>query len=229
MIKTKILIVEDETIVALDIKSAIKKLGYEVTDTVTNHDDTLKSIGEDKPDIILMDIHLENSLDGIQTAHDIQKNANIPIIYLSAFSDDETISRAIETNPVGYLIKPFKREELKSTIQLGLHRINQPNQSNVDKNCTHLGFDYYYDLKNQNLFYKNIPIKLSVKEKVLLKVLLDAEGGVVPFAEIEYQIWPDTPVSNSTLRTLVYRLRAKLEHKLIETIPSFGCKLRQVI
>lgn len=225
MIKKKILVVEDETIVALDIKSALRKLGFEVTATVTNHDDAIKSVKANEPDLILMDINLENSKDGIQTAHDIQKIKNIPILYLTAFSDDETISRAIKTNPVGYLIKPFKREELKSTVQLGLHKIDMTNQTNIDKNCQHLGFDYYYDLQNQNLFYKTAPIKLSIKENLLLKILVEANGSIVPFSELEYHIWPDDPISNSTLRTLIYRLRTKLEYKLIETIPSFGCKL----
>ena len=127
MTKTKILVVEDETIVALDIKSALKKIGFEVTNTVTNHDDAIKSVQANKPDIILMDIHLENSKDGIETAQDIQKIENIPILYLSAFSDDETIDRAVQTNPLGYLTKPFKREELKTTIHLGLYKINKQN------------------------------------------------------------------------------------------------------
>jgi len=225
MLKTKILIVEDETIVALEIKSVLKKLGYEVTNTVTNHHDALKSVQTNKPDMILMDIHLENSKDGIQTAQDIQKTVAIPILYLTAFSDDETIDRAIQTNPVGYLLKPFKREELKSTIRLGLHKINPENQSNIDENFKNLGLGYYYNLKEGNLYYKNMPIRLSPKENQLLKVLIDARGNIVPFDDLEHLIWPDKQIHESSLRTLIYRVRSKLEYKLIETIPSFGCKL----
>ncbi len=225
MIKTKILVVEDETIVALDIKSALKKIGFEVTNTVTNHDDAIKSVKDNKPDIILMDIHLENSKDGIQTAQEIQKIQNIPIVYLSAFTDDKTIRRAVKTNPLSYLTKPFKREELKTTIQLGLYKINQQNQYNIEKNCFNLGFDYYYDLNKEQLFYRNMPIKLSGNENKLLRILIDARGAIVDFNDIEFQIWSETPTSDSTLRTLVYRLRTKLEYKLVETVPTFGCRL----
>ena len=92
MIKTKILIVEDETIVALDIKRAVIKMGFDVTNTVTNHDDAINSVISNKPDFIIMDINLENSKDGIVTVESIKKIENIPVIYLSAFSDDETIN-----------------------------------------------------------------------------------------------------------------------------------------
>ena len=228
MNKTKVLIVEDETIVALDIKSAIKKLGFEVTNTVTNYDDAISSVKKDEPDVILMDINLKNSKDGIQTAHDIKKIKNIPVIYLTAFSDDETINRAVKTSPLAYLTKPFKREELKSTILLGLYKINQPNQVNTDKNCQHIGLDYYFDLTNKNLFYKNKPIFLSLKERELLTILIEAKGSLVPFGEIEYFLWPHEPMSNSNLRTLIYRLRTKFEYRLVETIPSFGCKLTTI-
>ncbi len=168
LIKTKILIVEDEIIVALDIKSALNELSCEVTDMVTNYEDTLKSIKKVKPDIVLMDIYLENSKDGIETALEIQKQDNIPVIYLSAFSDDETINRAIETNPIGYLTKPFKKSELKSTIKLGVHKINQAHQYTIDKECLALGYDYYYHMEYEQLFYSNIPVKLSIKENALL-------------------------------------------------------------
>ncbi|MCK5111151.1 MAG: response regulator [Arcobacteraceae bacterium] len=225
MNKIKILIVEDETIVALDIKSAIKRLGFEVTNIVANYDDAINSVKKNEPDVILMDINLRNSKDGIETAYDIQKIKNIPIIYLTAYSDDDMINRAIATNPVAYLLKPFKIKELKSTIHLGLYKVNQQNQIIIDNDCTPLGFDYYYDLKNENLYYQNRPIKLSIRESMLLTVLVEARGAIVPFSVLEYAIWSAEPVSNSALRTLIYRLRARLNYKLIETTISFGCKL----
>lgn len=225
MHNTKILIVEDETIVALDIKRALTQLQYEVTNTVTNYDDAIKSVEENTPDIILMDITLENSKDGIEIAHTIKEMKDIPIIYLTAFSDDNTINRAIETNPLGYLIKPFKREELKTTLILGLHKINQKKIAFLNTHCSYLGYNYYYDADNESLYFNDIPLKLSLKENLLVKILIEAKGQLVSFQEIEYYIWPDGAISNSTLRTLIYRTRAKLDYKLIETIPSFGCKL----
>lgn len=220
-----ILIVEDEPIVALDIKSTLSKLGYIITDCVANYDDALSSIKSNEPDLIFMDIHLENSKNGIEIAKEVKKSKNIPIIYLTAFSDDETIQKAIETNPINYLIKPFKREELKSSIMLSMYKMQNINKVAIEKEYTHVGFDYYYDLENDNLFYKKQPIKISVNEKKFLRLLISADGQMVPFSTIEEYIWQGDYKSSSAFRTLVYRLRSKLEFKLIESIPSFGYKL----
>lgn len=225
MPRSKILLVEDETIVALDIQNAIIALGFDVIGITTNFDDTLQQIKTDPPDIILMDINLKNSKDGIETAIEIQKYKHIPIIYLTAFADDTTINRAIKTNPVGYLTKPFKREELKATLCLSIYKIHRSNLQYIHQHCIHLGSNYYYDPATHNLYYDAIPLKLSLKERTLLRLLVEAKGAIVPFYTIEHELWPDTPISDSTLRTLIYRLRAKVDYQLIETVPSFGCKL----
>jgi len=222
--KTKVLIVEDETIVALDIKRAINKLGFTVTSTATNYDEAIESVKENIPDIILMDINLHNSLDGIEVVKEIKKSQDIAVIYLTAFCDDDTISRAVETNPVGYLLKPFKIEELKSTIALGVYKSKLDNKT-IDKTLKQLDDNYFYDEISSELYYKNKQINLTAKELKLLKILYKNKNSVVPFETIEHYIWEDNIVSNSTLRTLIYRLRAKLDYKLIETISGIGCRL----
>ncbi|RXK13481.1 DNA-binding response regulator [Halarcobacter mediterraneus] len=227
--KTKILIVEDEILVALDIKNSLIKFGFDVIGITVNYDETLSFIRKFTPDIILMDIHLENSKDGICIVEDMQKIKNIPVIYLTAYYDEKTVNRAIQTNPISYLLKPFNREELKSTIMLAMFKINRFNKFTVDKNCTPLGFDYFYDVCNEILFYKNMPIKLSLNERKLLTILVEAKGSVVSFREIEYLIWTDEPVSDGAIRTLVHRLRIKLEYKIIETIPTVGYKLSPLL
>lgn len=223
----RILIVEDEKIIALDLEDSLMELGFEVTNTVKNFDEAILSVKENEPDIILMDINLQNSKDGIEVVTEIQKTKNIPIIYLTAFCDDNTINRAIQTNPVGYLTKPFKIDELKSTISLGLFKARQEKEeiSNRIKGYKSLGSDYYYDVHKQDLYYKSELIKLTPKERQFLQLLIDAKGKIVPFDIIEYELWDDTKISSSTLRTLIYRLRTKLEYKLIETILQEGCRL----
>lgn len=225
--KIKVLIVEDETIVALDTKSALLKLGFLVTDIVTNYDDAIKSVQENTPSIILMDIYLQNSKDGIETAQDITKVKDIPIIFLSAFSDDETISRAIKTKPVGYLVKPFNRNELKSTIMLGFYKFNEDLIEEEKKNnLIKLSSNYYYSKEpHLKIYFKSKEISLTHKERMLMDILIHAKGEVVPFSTIEHYIWYDKAVSDSTLRTLLYRLRTKLDYKVIETLPTFGCRL----
>lgn len=225
MSKAKILIVEDEMIVALEMKRCLEKLNFEITNMAKNYNTAINSVRINKPDIILMDINLKNSKDGIETTKKIHSIDKIPVIYITAFCDENTINRAIETNPVSYLIKPFKREELKSNILLGLYKKSQNNKSYSNTNKINLGLDYYFSYDKDQLFYKEILIKLSTKENLLLKILIEARGKIVPFEELESFIWPAHSVSKSTLRTLIYRLRSKLEYKLIETISVVGCKI----
>ncbi len=108
---------------------------------------------------------------------------------------------------------------------LGLYKRKIIKEANIDKTLDSLGFDYYYDTKIDRLYYKNLHIKLGTKEKILFKILIKAEGTIVTFSELEYQIWPNNTVSASTLRTLIYRLRSKLAFELIETIPNIGCRI----
>ena len=225
MNKPKILIVEDESIVALDMKKTLENFDFEVTDMAGNYNSALNSVRINKPDLIIMDINLENSKDGIETVKKIHKISKIPVIYITAYADDNTIIRAIETNPVSYLIKPFNRDELKSNILLGLYKNNILNNNYVNQNNYEIGLDYYYDYDTKRLFYKDLPLKLSIKESALLRILIDAKGELVTFKELENQLWPSMDVAPSTLRTLIYRLRSKLEHKLIETEAMIGCKL----
>jgi len=225
MKKTKILIVEDESIVALDIKRTLEKLDYEITNMANDYFTAINSVKSNKPDLILMDVNLGRSKDGIETAKEIKNFEDIPIIYLTAFSDESTINRAIETNPISYLIKPFKREELKSNIMLGLYKNKEIIEEIFDENLIHIGEDYYFNKIENRLYFKSLAINLGSKEILLLKILLESKGQVVTFESIESLIWGTNSISNSTLRTLIYRLRSKLEYKFIETIPFLGCKI----
>lgn len=222
----KILIVEDEAIVSLDIKNALEKLGYEITNRVTNYTDAIQSVKNNIPELIFMDINLKNSKDGIETAEDILTVQYIPIIYLTAYSDEETISRAILTDPVGYVIKPFKREDLQIAVKLGMSKVkSRENPTPLKEKYLHLGNQYYFDMENDILYYQTINLNLGTKELQLLKILINAKGNVVTFKQLEYDIWGENPISSSTLRTLLYRLRTRFDHKLIENVYSLGCKL----
>lgn len=221
MYKFKILILEDNSIVAFEIKRTVEKLGYSVTDTTSNYEEAINSMKVNPADIAIMDIDLgENSKDGIETAYEVQKIKHIPIIFLTAFSDNTTISKAIRLDPIFYLTKPFKREDLKTNLLIAQTKIKQ------ERYLIKINEQFSYDLKNSYLFFNEEPIRLSKQEKKLFSLLVEAKGNLVSFETIEYEIWPDGPVSSSSLRTLLYRLRIKLQVDLIETIQSFGCKLK---
>lgn len=120
--KTRILIVEDEVIVAEDLRQGLTHLGYEVTKAVGTGDAALESIARVPPDLVLMDVQLSGDKDGIRTAAEIRSILDLPVVYLTAHSDVRTLSRAAETGPFGFLLKPFEERELFSTIEIALYK-----------------------------------------------------------------------------------------------------------
>jgi CheY-like chemotaxis protein len=119
---TSILIVEDEHIVALDIKNRLKKLGYVVAGRAATGQAAIDKAAETCPDLILMDIRLKGEMDGIAAAEQIRDRLGIPVIYLTAYSDEATLQRAKITEPYGYIIKPFEDRDLHTTIAMALYR-----------------------------------------------------------------------------------------------------------
>ena len=122
MAKTRILIVEDESLVAKDIQAMILNLGYAVAGVVSSGEKALQKIEDNCPGLILMDIVLKGSLDGIATAEKIRARCDVPIVYLTAYADEATVNRAKLTEPFGYLLKPFEERELQTTIEMALHK-----------------------------------------------------------------------------------------------------------
>lgn len=119
---TKVMIVEDEAVVALHLRQELTKLGYTVAGIATTGEQALKLLEEVFPDVILMDIHIQGEIDGIETTKRIPRYLHIPVIYLTAYSEDSTLKRASDTYPYGYLIKPFLDRELHATIRMALER-----------------------------------------------------------------------------------------------------------
>lgn len=122
MEKTKIMVVEDEFIVATYINKALLSFGYSVTSIATTAEEAIERFAQDKPDLVLMDIVLEGEMDGIEAAQYIKEKFNIPIIYLTAFTDEEKLERAKITEPYAYLTKPVDERELHACISMALYK-----------------------------------------------------------------------------------------------------------
>src|ERR1035437_1914883 len=122
MSKTNILIVEDESIVAKDIQHSLKKLGYTVVGICSTGEDAIKAADELKRDLVLMDIMLKGDMSGIEGAEQIREKYNIPIIYLTAYADESTLSKAKVSEPYGYIIKPFKEIDLHTSIEMAIYK-----------------------------------------------------------------------------------------------------------
>lgn len=118
----QILVVEDERIVAEDIRDILGRFGYEVAGVASSGSEAMQKTAHTHPDLVLMDIMLRGSFDGVHAAEQMRTIFNIPVVYLTAHADKNTLERAVRTGPFGYLVKPFDEKELHSTIQVALHK-----------------------------------------------------------------------------------------------------------
>jgi PAS domain S-box-containing protein len=120
--RARILVVEDETIVAMDIERGLQALGFEVVATTGTGEGAIELAEKHRPDLILMDIRLQGAIDGIEAAHAIRDRLNLPIVFLTAHADTATVERAKKAEPFGYLLKPFEDQELHTAIEIALHK-----------------------------------------------------------------------------------------------------------
>lgn len=212
----RVLIVENEVITAQALESQIEKMGYSSIDIAITYTRAMKFIKSEAPDLILLDIDLKGKYSGIDIATEKEVFNKIPVIYLTALTDRETITKILATNPKSYISKPIRYEDLEIAISLALgHKTGL-----VD-----IGYGFSYDLGNRDLFVDKTMIRLSQKEKSLLEALLERQGEIIQCKELELKIWGSAIKSESSLRTLVRSLRKKLNPKMILNSVSFGYKL----
>ena len=122
MEKLNIFIVEDESIVAKDIQNSLNRLGYNVVGIANNGKDAIEKITQLQPDVILMDIMIKGDLTGIDVSDQIKDKVSAPVIFLTAYADEGTLSKAKITEPYGYILKPFKEIDLHSTIEMAVYK-----------------------------------------------------------------------------------------------------------
>jgi len=152
--KAKILVVEDEMIIASDIQSSLERIGYAVSAVVSSGKAALREAEECRPDLVLMDIVLKGKMSGIDAAEQIHSRLDIPVVYLTSYADEKTLERAKRSDPYGYLLKPFEDRELRSTIKMAMHK------HEVEK-----------ELKESKERYKDLV------EKAGVAILMDDEAG----------------------------------------------------
>jgi len=250
MNKIKILIVEDEPIIALNLKQVLTELGYEPCGISNNRCNTLKLLEKEniKPDLILMDIYLQGPTTGIELAKELKKTLpNVPVIFLTANSELATIKEASEALAYGYLIKPYKTNHLQASIEIAMKKALDDNKNildldsikNVNKTLEHklsldsesrsrtvkLKYGYLYDKEKEVLYFGNEPVKLTSKEIKIIKVLCHTPGQNVSQDQLEYAIWQDEPAGYAAFRSLLFRLRNKIHKDLISNQNNTGYKI----
>lgn len=140
---SRLLVVEDEVLVARDIQARLQRMGYEVVGTVARGEDAVSTALAESPDLILMDINLKGEMDGIEAATQINEVSSVPVIYCTAYSNDEVLERAKITSPFGYVLKPFDNRELEINIEIALfkHQVEQDlakTKQNLDATLTNV-------------------------------------------------------------------------------------------
>ncbi len=128
MSRTRVMVVEDDLIVSLEIVERLKSMNYDPCDVAVTGREAIEKAATSRPDLVLMDIHLKGGMDGIQAAGEIRSALGIPVIYLTAYADESTLQRAKRTDPFGYLIKPLSEKELYTAIEMALYRAKMENQ-----------------------------------------------------------------------------------------------------
>jgi DNA-binding response OmpR family regulator len=219
-VKKNVLIVEDESIVSMEIASFVNEIGFNVCCIASSANKAYEALQENSVDLILMDVYIKGDIDGITCAKEIKSQKDIPLIYISAFSDDETLDRAIETQPSAYLIKPFNRKELKVAMRIATKK----NHDNLKVGDIIFDEEFSYDTQNSELILKGEIIHLTKQEKLLLELLIGAKNTVTIY-ELENYLWPNKESNENTRRALIARLRAKLKYKFLETVHSIGYKI----
>jgi len=250
MNKIKILIVEDEPIIALNLKQVLTELGYEPCGISNNRCNTMRLLEEKiKPDLILMDIYLQGPTTGIELAKELRKNQlpEVPVIFLTANSELATIKEASESLAYGYLIKPYKKSHLQSAIEIALKKAEEDNKNkfdlnavkNVNKTLEHklsldietksrtikLKYGYLFDKEKEVLYFGDEPVRLTSKEIKIIKVLCQTPGQNVSQEQLEYTIWQDEPAGYAAFRSLLFRLRNKIHKDLIINQNNTGYKI----
>ena len=244
MEKKSIIIVEDDEITALNLNLSLQKHGYSIVAVCDNAMNAKSKIASFNPDIVIIDISLQESNDGIELAKTIRSRYNIPFIYLTSYSDDDIISQAKHTEPYGYIVKPFDPASLHATIQMALFKFdaenNRENDINTlkvdklnlekllyakrvsDKPIVPFGDNYHLDISICETFYRGKKIKLTKKENAFLRLLVAQLGLVVSFNQAMNYVWDESGATENSVRTLVWRLRNKLETDIIKNASGIG-------
>lgn len=221
-----VVMVEDETIIAMGIQQCLEEFGYIVDEVASSTEEAIFYVDKYKPNIVLMDIQLNGSPDGIEVVDLIQQKYKVPVIYLTSYSDDATLKRAESTKPYGYIIKPIDENQLNITIRMALSRYKEE-QKELDGEIVKLSDSYTYNKKSKELYYLEEKVKLTKKEGEFFSYMINNLNSTISYDDIVKNVWYNEDTTIPTLRSLVRRVRNKLNEDLIESVSSKGYKIAQ--
>lgn len=223
MSKTTILIVEEEAIVAADLAGKVEQLGYEVAGTAAAGEEAVELACRLRPGVVLMDIRLKGSMDGIEAAEAIRRRVDVPVIYLTAHSDSTTLSRAMVSEPFGYILKPFEEKELATTIEMGLYR----HQSDRQLNKTHDELEQRLRERTQELKELNETLESRIVERTAQinsanEMLFVSRRAALNVAEDAFAVREQEKDTNVGLRHEIAELK-RAEEEILQHVEALEC------
>lgn len=244
MERTTIMIVEDDEVTAINLKMALENHGYKVVASVDSATLAPNKLKVYEPDLLLIDVSLQETDDGIRFAQYVRQKHKIPFIYLTAHSDADIIEEAKKTEPYGYIVKPFDPESLHASIQMAMYKYGEEqkrearveglkneklnlekllyNKKVSDEPVVTFGGEYSFDINVSETYYKQQQIKLTKKENAFMRLLIAQLGSVVNFDQAISYVWDGKGATENSVRTLVWRLRSKLPTEIIQNASGLG-------
>jgi len=210
-----IVIVEDEVITQRYMQDIFLQYDLHVSGCFNNAKDTLENLKHIKCDFLLMDININGPVDGIQLARQLLEHYTIPIVFVTAHNDDETLEELLELAPYGFIGKPFSSKELMTTIRIAYkryitHCTVSHKEEKLDLSDIIINEKYRYSKMTHELFANDSLIKLNQKQYKLLEVLANNVNHTVHYDIMIGYVWGSEKIADSALRTLVYSVRKVL-------------------
>ncbi|AKF25365.1 hypothetical protein YH65_08170 [Sulfurovum lithotrophicum] len=227
----KIVIVEDELIAAEYLKQVLQNNHFEVLAVIDKGERALRRIPKLNPDIVLMDIMLKDHISGSEVALSLKHTApDIAVIFLTAYSDDEMIDYAVESNSYGYMIKPYDETNILTTLKITLARLKENKQENTvqmtqkKRSSVYITKYLYFDMEKKRLFQHNKELPLGSKSLAILETLCKQPNVTVSSEQLSLAVW-DEPKENRMLRTQISRLKKEIDADIIQNVKGLGYKI----
>lgn len=221
MHNVKVIIVEDEPIAAEFLKEILEDYGVEVLTIVATGKEAISSCLELKPDVVFMDIMLEDNISGAEAAVAISQKSDIKIIFLTAYTSPEMVDYAVASKAVGYLNKPYNEAQIIANLRLATEKnISQNEEHNSEEPISLVGGFIYYP-KIKRLLKDGKEVELGHKTLMLVQLLCTQPNISVSNEQISNHVW-EKIVDDRTLRSLVFRVRSATHDQLIKNISGTG-------
>jgi len=226
-----IMVVEDETITQRYLKDILGHYAVETVECYDNAEDAYSALKTSKCEMILMDINIKGSIDGIQLARKILQHYTLPIVFITAHSDQDTFQEVLDLSPYGFIAKPFSAKDVEMILQVAYKRfLAQEGSHQKEEESDHIRIDahYTYSKSLKKLYRDDQEVKLNSKHRKLIDILCRNIDHTVDYATLRAEIWENSDIAESALRTLVYSLRKQLPDLPIVSYSKVGYAIKKV-